>query len=136
MRIGVAAAEIGVATHVLRHWEDEGVVVPDRYSSGHRSYGEEHLRRLRIVQACQRVGFSLTEIRLILHRDEVGREEVIDHRLERIRRQRQELEGIETFLIHVRTCAHDLISRCDNCSEYAAGATRVNISNPPDFAIR
>lgn len=125
MRIGVAAADLGVATHVLRHWEDEKVVVPDRATSGHRDYSEEHLRRLRIVQACQRVGLSLTDIRLILHRDETGRDEVIERHLKQIRRRKHELDTTEAFLTHVLTCKHDLITRCDRCSTYAErGAAR------------
>ncbi|WP_156225992.1 MerR family transcriptional regulator [Pseudactinotalea suaedae] len=119
MKIGEVAARLGVATHVLRHWEDEGVVVPDRTSSGHRDYAEEHLRRLRIVQSCQAVGLRLAEIRLVLHHDQQGRETVIDRRLDAIRRQRAELERAETFLTHVRTCRHDLVTRCAACSAYA-----------------
>jgi MerR family copper efflux transcriptional regulator len=119
MRIGEAAARLGVATHVLRHWEDEHVVVPDRLASGHRDYAEEHLRRLFIVQSCQRVGLSLAEIRQVLHRSEQGRGRVIDLRLEAIRRQRAELDAAEMFLTHVRSCRHDLVTRCNECSGYA-----------------
>ena len=56
MRIGEAATQLDVATHVLRHWEDEGVVVPRRSVSGHREYDEEHLVRCRIVRSCQAAG--------------------------------------------------------------------------------
>ena len=67
MKIGEASRRVGVDDHVLRHWHDLGVVVPDRAASGHRLYTEEHIRRIRIVQACQSVGMSLAEIRLVLH---------------------------------------------------------------------
>lgn len=120
MRIGEAAALVGVATHVLRHWEDEAVVVPERTASGHRDYGEEDTERLRIVRACQAVGLSLGEIRLILHRDEPGRREVIDRKLGAVRRQRAELEVAERFLSHVRECRHGFVTRCGDCSAYAA----------------
>lgn len=119
MKIGEVAARLGVATHVLRHWEDAGVVVPDRTPSGHRDYGDEHLRRLQIVQSCQAVGLRLAEIRLVLHHGEQGRETVIDRHLETIRRQRAELATAETFLEHVRSCRHDLVTRCAACSAYA-----------------
>lgn len=119
MRIGEAAARLGIATHVLRHWEDERVVVPPRTSSGHRDYAEEHLYRLRIVQSCQRVGLSLPEIRQILHRDEPGRVAVIDRRVREIRQLRADLDAAERFLEHVRECRHDFIARCADCSAYA-----------------
>ncbi|MGC2941903.1 MerR family transcriptional regulator [Brevibacterium sp. FAM 24638] len=119
MKIGDAAAQLGVATHVLRHWEHEGVVVPDRTASGHRDYSDEQLGRCRTVLSCQGVGMSLAEIRLILRRGEAGRAEVIAARLSAIRAQRTALDSAETFLLHVRECRHDLMTRCPECSEYA-----------------
>lgn len=119
MKIGDAAARLGMAAHVLRHWEDEGVVVPDRTASEHRDYSAEHLSRCRIVLSCQSVGMSLAEIRAILHRGETGRASVIAARLSAIRAQRTSLDSAEKFLLHVRECRHDLMTRCPECSEYA-----------------
>lgn len=118
MKVGEAAAKVGVATHVLRHWEDEGVVVPDRTAAGHRVYSDEHLLRLEVVRSCQRVGLRLSQIRLVLHRDAEGRDDVIAQHLEHVRRQRAELDAAEAFLTHVLTCEHDLMSRCERCSAY------------------
>lgn len=112
-----------MAPHVLRHWEDAGVVVPGRTPAGHRDYSDEHVRRMRILQACQRVGLSLTSIRLILHRNEAGRDHVIDEHLRRIRRQKLELDDAEAFLVHVLACEHDLMTRCGRCSAYATRDT-------------
>ncbi|PFG29435.1 MerR family transcriptional regulator [Paramicrobacterium agarici] len=119
MKIAEAAARLGVETHVLRHWEDMKLVVPERTAAGHREYSEEHVRRLQIVQACRGVGVSLREIRHVLHRGEQGRDAVIDRRLAAIRRQREELDAAELFLRHVRQCRHSLITRCPECSAYA-----------------
>ncbi|WP_093357411.1 MerR family transcriptional regulator [Pseudonocardia ammonioxydans] len=119
MRIGEAARRLGVAVHVLRHWDAEGVVVPDRTPAGHREYTEEHLHRMRVLRACQEVGLSLAEVRLVLHRDEASRASVIEHHLARIRRQRAHLDATETFLAHVVACEHDLLTRCPACSAYA-----------------
>lgn len=119
MKIGEAARAVGVDVHVLRHWNDVGVVVPERTASGHRVYTEEHLARLRIVRACQSAGMSLPEVRLILHRDEAGRDAVIASRIAWIRAQRARLEAAERFLSHVVDCRHDLVTRCDECAEYA-----------------
>jgi MerR family copper efflux transcriptional regulator len=119
MRIGDAARLIGVPAHVLRHWDDMGVVSPSRTASGHREYDEEQVRRLRVLRACQEVGLSLAEIRLVLHRDEAGRAQVIQERLSRIRDQRERLADAESFLEHVRTCRHDLLTRCPACSRFA-----------------
>ncbi len=131
MKIGVVAQEIGVEVHVLRHWHDMGVVVPDRAASGHREYAEDHLRRLRIVQACQSVGMSLAEIRLVLHRNEAGRAEVIEQRLQWIRAQRAQLEDAERFLEHVIGCTHDLLIRCPDCTRYASSSVRARRATNP-----
>ncbi|TDD62536.1 MerR family transcriptional regulator [Kribbella antibiotica] len=119
MRIGEVARRLGVATHVLRHWDDSGVVVPDRSPTGHREYSEDHVYRLRVLQACQGVGMSLPEIRQVLNRTEPDRIGVIERRLHRIRAQRKQFEQAEKFLGHVVDCRHDLLTRCERCSSYA-----------------
>lgn len=118
-RVGDAAAQLGLPAHVLRHWDALGVVVPDRTPSGHREYTEEHVRRLRVVRACRDVGLSLAEVLRVLHRGSTDRDAVIGARLAAIRRHRAELEAAETFLVHVRQCRHDLLSRCPDCSTCA-----------------
>lgn len=125
MKIGAAAREIGVEVHVLRHWDEMGVVVPSRAASGHREYTEDHVSRLRVIQACQSVGLSLAEIRTILHRGEAGRTEVIEDRLRRIRAQRAHLEDAEKFLEHVIGCTHDLLARCPDCTRYVSDDHRL-----------
>lgn len=124
LKIGVVAQEIGVEVHVLRHWHDMGVVVPSRTASGHREYTEDHLRRLRIVQACQSVGMSLADIRLVLHRGEAGRTDAIEQRLQWIRSQRAQLEDAERFLEHVIGCTHDLLVRCPDCTRYVSSSAQ------------
>lgn len=135
MKIGEAARRVGVEMHVLRHWDDERVVVPDRAASGHREYTEEHLRRLRVVQACRDVGMSLAEIRLVLHRGEAERARVIEGRLRWIRAQRARLGDAQRFLEHVVDCTHDLLTRCAECSAYAA-TTAEPVDRPGPDAVR
>lgn len=131
VKIGEASRRVGVDDHVLRHWHDLGVVVPDRAASGHRLYTEEHIRRIRIVQACQSVGMSLAEIRLVLHRDEEGRSELIEQKLRWIRSQRAQLADAESFLEHVIGCRHDLLSRCPDCTRYASTYPPNKQARPP-----
>ncbi|WP_265443969.1 MerR family transcriptional regulator [Flexivirga meconopsidis] len=122
MKIGEVAQRLDVPIHVLRHWDDMGVVVAGRSTSGHRIYTEEHLYRLRILQACQGIGMSLAEIRKVLHRGAPGRATAITHQLRRVRQQRIALERTEQFLTHVIDCRHDLLTRCPACSAYAEDA--------------
>ncbi|MGJ0118217.1 MerR family transcriptional regulator [Williamsia sp. MIQD14] len=119
MRIGEVADHVGVAEHVLRHWDSEGVVVADRSPSGHRRYTDEHLRRLEVVRACQRIGMSLPQIRQVLHRRSPDRTRMLRDHLDRLREQQQRLARAEQFLTHVIGCRHDLVSVCDECSGFA-----------------
>lgn len=119
MKIGEVSNVLGTEVHVLRHWDDMGVVSPQRTSTGQREYSEENLTRLRIVLACRRVGISLPDIRSILHRSEPGRTAVIERRIQAIRTQRAHLDSSEQFLLHVISCRHDLLTRCAQCTEFA-----------------
>lgn len=120
MKIGEAARLVGADVHVLRHWDDLEIVVPSRTVGGHRDYTDEHVQRMRILRACQAAGMSLAEIRLVLQRDRTGRDAALADRLDAIRDQRARLADAESFLVHVLECRHDLVTRCDECSSYAA----------------
>ena len=63
LSIGTVAARAGVATSALRFYEDEGLISSERASSGHRQYHADVLRRVAFIQAAQRVGLTLAEIR-------------------------------------------------------------------------
>ncbi|WP_405057474.1 MerR family transcriptional regulator [Kribbella sp. NBC_01505] len=63
MRIGELAARFGVATHVLRHWEDVGLLTPLARVSGRREYDESHAARVVVIQRAKAAGLSLEQIR-------------------------------------------------------------------------
>ena|SRR5579871_6763173 len=67
MRIGELARETGVKVVTIRYYEGAGVLPPAKRTSGnYRSYGTEHLRRLRFVRRCRDLGFSLEQVRDLL----------------------------------------------------------------------
>lgn len=66
LRIGQVAARAGVAASALRFYEDEGLILSERDSLGARRYPRATLRRIAFIQAAQRVGLSLDEIRKAL----------------------------------------------------------------------
>jgi MerR family redox-sensitive transcriptional activator SoxR len=62
LAIGEVAERTGMSASRIRYYESRGVLpAPDRVA-GRRRYGEDVLRRLAIIDAAQRVGFSLDEI--------------------------------------------------------------------------
>ena len=75
MPIGEVAERAGMSASRIRFYEARGLVPEPERAGGKRRYGEEVLRRLAIIDAAQRVGFTLEEIRDLLgSRDELAHE--------------------------------------------------------------
>src|SRR5947209_9039109 len=55
-----------MTTSRIRYYEARGLLPEPERAAGKRRYGEEVLRRLAIIDAAQRVGFTLEEIRDLL----------------------------------------------------------------------
>jgi len=117
--VGAAAAALGLEAHVLRHWEDVGVLVPLRTASGHRRYDDELLTRARLVRLCQRAGLSLADIRQLNVADRDRRIGPISATLARIEAGMSRLQRAEQFLSHVVNCVHPMVSECPDCARFA-----------------
>ncbi|WOX15259.1 MerR family transcriptional regulator [Streptomyces sp. N50] len=66
MRIGDAAAALGVTTRTLRYYEQRGLVTARRTASGQREYGEEDVRRLHAVRELLDSGLTIGDVRLLI----------------------------------------------------------------------
>jgi MerR family redox-sensitive transcriptional activator SoxR len=75
MAIGEVAERAGMRTSRIRYYETRGLLPEPERAAGKRRYGDEVFRRLAIIDAAQRVGFTLEEIRDLLgSRDELAHE--------------------------------------------------------------
>jgi DNA-binding transcriptional MerR regulator len=75
MAIGEVAQRARMSTSRIRYYEARGLLPEPERAAGKRRYGEEVFRRLAIIDAAQRVGFTLEEIRDMLgSRDELAHE--------------------------------------------------------------
>jgi DNA-binding transcriptional MerR regulator len=63
--VGELAAELGVTTRTLRHYEAEGLVSPQR-AGQNRVYSARDRARLRLILRGRRFGMSLAECREIV----------------------------------------------------------------------
>jgi len=124
-RIGDAAATLAVATHVLRHWEDVGLLRPRQLSSGHRAYDDQTIGQARMIQICQRAGLSLAEIKELGIGDRGDRIALIDSKRAQIAEQVSSLRLADNFLAHIAHCEHPVISECPECSALTSPARRV-----------
>lgn len=119
-RIGDAAAMLGIESHVLRHWEDMGLLHPPRSASGHRVYNDELLTRARLIRVCQRAGMSLAEIGALATADMPRRAELVAAKRAEIHGAVEQLHRADAFLEHLLACRHPIASECAQCSDFAA----------------
>jgi MerR family redox-sensitive transcriptional activator SoxR len=66
LTIGQIPRQAGLKTSAIRYYESVGLLPEPRRESGQRRYGDETLRRLRVIDVAKRAGFSLDEARVLL----------------------------------------------------------------------
>ncbi len=113
MTIGESAKTVGVATSVLRYYEDQGLLVPSaRSDSGYRMYAPEDVKRLQFIRSAQSIGFTLDDIRALL---DVERQQTTCGQAEvqnLIERRLSEVEQKMKDLKRVRAGLNNALDRC------------------------
>ncbi len=66
-RIGDLARASGVSTDTLRHYERKGVLRSQRSGNGYREYVAGSLERVQMIRKSLAIGFTLDELREVLH---------------------------------------------------------------------
>jgi len=97
------AADVPAST--VRFYERRGLLEPEgRSASNYRLYSPRSLQRLRFIVAAKKVGFTLADVRTLLNvADGVTPpcrevQALIEQRLSRVRKQRQQLDNIDRHL--------------------------------------
>ncbi|WP_435748196.1 MerR family transcriptional regulator [Nocardioides sp. SYSU DS0663] len=107
--IGDLAQRFGLGTHVLRHWEDVGLLSPARDASGRRRYSREDVVRVAVVVRSKAAGMSLEQVALMLDGEADGRRAVLEAYLEELERRMVDLERHREMAEHALRCtAHDI----------------------------
>ncbi|MGY1582066.1 MerR family transcriptional regulator [Streptomyces sp. MN13] len=107
--VAEAARLVGLSTHTLRYYEQEGLVRPARNSSGYREYSQLDLRRLLFLTRMRLSGMTMTDLKRYISLVEQGpstiperRRIMLDQR-DRITRQIRELGlALETTEYKIR----------------------------------
>ncbi|GAA3873390.1 MerR family transcriptional regulator [Streptomyces sedi] len=120
LRIGETAERLGVSTHLLRHWEAEGVITPERTAGGARRYGPELRDALAIAVKCQHAGMSLSTIAQLLNGPPGERRRLVAEQRDAVDRHRARLERTAAFLDHVLRCTHPVVRECPECRAFAS----------------
>lgn len=66
MKIGELSRRSGVSTRMLRYYEQEGLLQPNRRESGYRDYGETEEQLVRRIRMLSEAGLKLDTIRQLL----------------------------------------------------------------------
>ncbi|TCP53059.1 DNA-binding transcriptional MerR regulator [Tamaricihabitans halophyticus] len=133
MTIGEVAEHFGLPTHVLRHWESEGLLAADRDGNGRRSYTRDDLFRIAAIVRAKEASLPLPEIRAFMAAgDQAARKEVLrrhQHVLQaKMAALRSALDLVETGL----NCTHQDIAICQSFRAHLAEL--VDIPNATETA--
>lgn len=105
-RIGEAATLVGVEPHVLRYWEGEFRMRPQRSASGQRMYRRKDLEKfLRIQQLVHEQGFTIAGARKALQKGVPTRTSSVDEAritdaIARVEGARERIRGIRKRLLN------------------------------------
>src|SRR3954447_17875964 len=115
--IGEAAERFGLETHVLRHWEDVGLLSPARDSAGRRRYGRGDVVRVATVIRSKAAGMSLDQIGVLLDAEAAGRHQVLEAHIADLDRRMEEMRRSRQMTEHALRCrAHDIAT----CPRFSA----------------
>ncbi|WP_278103034.1 MerR family transcriptional regulator [Microbacterium proteolyticum] len=110
--IGDAAARFGLETHVLRHWEDSGLLHPARNPAGRRLFGDADLVRIAVILRNKAAGMSLDQIRVLLDEGAPDRHRVLEEHVAELDRRAADIAQARAMTEHALRCrAHD-ITQC------------------------
>ena len=146
LSIGEIANRSGVAASALRFYEDQGLITSRRTAGNQRQYQRSTLRRIAFVQAAQRVGLALSEIKLALDSLPDDRTPTradwsklskswrsrLDSRIAELERLRDDLDGcIGCGCLSLQRC--NLYTKSDRLAERGPGARILTVGIPGEL---
>lgn len=118
--IGEAAARFGLETHVLRYWEDEGLLRPGRDAAGRRRFDEGDSVRIAVILRNKAAGLSLEQIQVLLDEDAPDRHRVLEEHVAELDRRAADIAQARAMTEHALRCrAHD-ITECPRFRSHVA----------------
>ncbi|MBB3157681.1 DNA-binding transcriptional MerR regulator [Microbacterium proteolyticum] len=118
--IGEAAARFGLDTHVLRYWEDEGLLRPDRDGAGRRRYGDDDAVRIAVILRNKAAGLTLGQIRVLLDDDAPDRHRVLEEHVAELDRRAADIAQARAMTEHALRCRSHDITQCPRFRSHVA----------------
>jgi MerR family transcriptional regulator, redox-sensitive transcriptional activator SoxR len=109
LSIGELAKRTELRTSALRYYEAAGLLDPATRVSGRRQYEESAVARVSVIQFAQRLGFTLSEIRLLLSEPRGRRQKerwrgFVDTKVDELDEAMTQMRSMKTVLIASRDC--------------------------------
>ena len=116
------AEEFGVTLRTIRHYEDVGLITPERRGSARVFHTRDRIR-LQLILRGKRLGFSLPEIRTIvnMYDEQPGEAGQLQYLLDQIDVRRAELDQLRR---DIDETMEELDRVEDRCREDLAGGAR------------
>jgi MerR family mercuric resistance operon transcriptional regulator len=112
MTISRLATAAGVNVETVRFYQRSGLIdEPERPRSGYRTYGDEHVRRIRFVKRAQLLGFTLEEIASLLKLEGSG---TCSSTRALATKKLALVEAKMGDLFAIRTALATMLARCDS----------------------
>ncbi|MEW2360295.1 MerR family transcriptional regulator [Spirillospora sp. NPDC029432] len=113
MSIGELARRFDLATHVLRHWEDKGLLTPAARVNGRRRYTSDHVVHVLTIIRAKAAGMSLEQIREILTvSGRAERQELLQEHHAELERRLDEIAASKAMIEHLMLCTADDFVQC------------------------
>jgi len=119
---GQLAKEAGINFETLRYYEKiELIPAAERNSSGYRIYPKETLNRLKLIKMLQKSGFSINEIKYIMHMCEnpeecnASSDEIINKKMYEIEEKVNEMNHVKDMLMEIKANLKE-----HNCSYFTS----------------
>ena len=120
--IGDVARVMGLRTNVLRHWETEGLLSPERDARGRRRYSKDQVVRIAVIQRSKGAGMTRAQIGVMLDDGDRERHEVLQQHLDDVDRRMEDIRRSRAMTEHALNCrAHDIIA----CPRFREGVADV-----------
>lgn len=117
--IGEVVKRTGLAASAIRYYESVGVVPKPNRKNGRRVYDENWMKRLGIVLLAQEVGFSIKEIRQLVHQFAMTKsppskrwQKVAKEKLDELAAQKQHIQQMQQLLEKLLLCSCPTIEDC------------------------
>ncbi|WP_163566883.1 MerR family transcriptional regulator [Fodinicola feengrottensis] len=113
LTIGELAGRFGLATHVLRHWESEGLITPRRLPNGRRRYDFPDVVQVAMILRGKEAGLSLEDIRETVQApDGAARRKVLRRHRDDLQQRIDRLQSAKSMIDHALDCKAPDVWEC------------------------